>query len=91
MSAHRTWSEILVDLDGHIHSPAKNCAHRAGDACRVCCAHADEPRIAEPEPSDYYDDDMASARALAWCLIAVAVAVVVAAVSALTVAGVIPS
>lgn len=85
-----TWAEVLVDRD-HIHSEAKDCLHRNGDACRACCLHDDDPRITEPEPSDWRDEDRARARAAMWVLASVCVAAVVIVVSALTIAGVIPS
>lgn len=89
------WSAILVDRD-HLHAPAKDCQHRDVDACRVCCRlHDNAQRVVEPEPvpelSDYRADDLARARVAVWALAAVAGSAVAIVVSALTVAGVIPS
>lgn len=89
-----SWSEVLVDLDGHLHSEAKDCLHREGvDACRVCCTHVDDTRVVEPEPEDseWRDEVSGSARALVLAMLATNAALLIVVISVLTLAGVIPS
>lgn len=43
----RTWSEVLVDLNGHVHSEAKNCLHDGREFCRVCCVHPDDGLVVD--------------------------------------------